>query len=233
MQKVLSLLMAFLLLEVQARALSGGPVFGSAQGLNVVGTYAGVLVPVSESTQLDIATTQSHAASIGLFSLGVPDAGPSTGGVVVFVEGTSFNGNLTGVADPGDGSFQAIVDATSSYTISFPVDTNGDGTIDNVIDTNVFAQGSIDAVIVSDFVTSNIFTGPTPGATRVSGTAAIDVFYLLQDDGTPDVSNTAHYEVDGFKQSDTVSQVNFTVGQFDFSNTNNNNNNNTNNNTTP
>lgn len=234
MQKVLSLLMAFVLLQVQAHALSGGPVFGGAT-LNVVGTYAGVLIPEDIDEELAIATTQRSSASIGLFSLGVPDVGPATGGVVVFVDGTSFNGNLTGVVDPGNGNFQAIIDAVSAYSIVFPVDTDGDGDIDATIDTAVFAQGSIDARIVSLVTGGNSFSSTPATSTRLAGTASVDVFYLLEADGTPDVSNTATYAVDGFKQSDTVSQVTFDFGEFDFgdvddiddddNDTNNNNNN--------
>lgn len=214
MQKVLSLLMAFVLLEVQAHALSGGPVYGGAQGINVIGTYAGVLVP--EDVPAGTGVIARSSTSIGLFSLGVPEAGPATGGVVMFVEGTSFNGNLTGVADPGDGSFSAIIDAVSSYTIVDVIDQNQDGILDGEIETNVFAQGNIDAQIVQLLnTTASLFT--TPGATRIAGSAAVDVFYLIDEvTGQPIINSTATYSIDGFKQSDTVSQASFTFAEFDF-----------------
>jgi len=216
MQKVLSLLMATVLLQVQANALSGGPVFSSGEGLNVIGTYSGVLIPqdVNDSVDLDI-PTRGSSASIGLFSLGVPEAGPAIGSSVMFVDGTAFIGNITGVVDPGNGSFQAIIDAESTWTNVFRLDTDEDGEIDATVETNSFAQGSIDARLTTFSTGANGFaTGVS--STRVAGSAAIDVFFRLNDDGTPDVTTTATYTVDGFKQSDTVSQVTFDFGQFDF-----------------
>lgn len=216
MQKVLSLLMATVLLQVQAHALSGGPVFTNGQGLNVIGTYSGVLIPddVNDSVGLTI-PTRGSSASIGLFSLGVPDAGPAIGAAVMFVEGTAFTGNITGVVDPGNGNFQAIIDAQSSWTNVFLLDTNNDGEIDSTVETNSFAQGSIDARLTTFSSGGTSFSTGT-SSTRIAGSAAIDVFFRLNEDGTPDVTSTATYTVDGFKQSDTVSQVTFDFGQFDF-----------------
>jgi hypothetical protein len=226
MRKVLSLLLAFVFMQVQAHALSGGPVFGSGNAtgaLNVIGTYGGVLRPgsgVVDSEGGGDATTgqdNSQSTSIGLFSFGVPDAGPATGGVVVFVEGTAFNGILTGVADPLDGAFSGIIDAISTYTISFIVQTGFDAAgnpIFQTIDTNVFAQGNMEAQITS--LTGGIavdpLTGVNSGTTRIEGTASIDIFYQLEADGTPAVSNTVTYDVTGFKQSDTAQSVTFDVG---------------------
>jgi hypothetical protein len=210
MKKVLSLLMAFVFLQAQSYALSGGPDYGSPANLNVVGTYAGVLVPESVTDESeDVGQVVQSAANIGLFSLGVPDSGPSVGSAIVFVEGTAFNGAIIGVVDPGTGSFRAIIDAVSTYTIIDTVvtgvDANGNPIVE-VVESNIFAQGSIDAQIVALGVPSPLGVTP-PGSTRVIGTAAIDIFGSLEEDGTPDVTSTATFTVDGFKQSDTATTV--------------------------
>ena len=134
--------------------------------------------------------------------------------MVVFVEGTAFNGNITGVVDPANGALRAIIDATSTYSIitliPSGVDANGNVTFDTV-DTFVFAQGSLDAEIFSagGF---NPFQGSAAGSTRVVGTASIDIFATLEEDNTPDITSTARYTVEGFKQTDAVNQITF---QFD------------------
>jgi hypothetical protein len=210
MKKVLSLLMAFVFLQAQSYALSGGPNYGTPANLNVVGTYAGVLVPESVSDENSVGDTTQSSANIGLFSLGVPDSGPSVGSAIVFVEGTAFNGAIIGVVDPGTGSFRAIIDAVSTYTIIDTVvtgvDANGNPIVE-VVESNIFAQGSIDAQIVALGVPSPSTGTTPPGSTRVVGTAAIDIFGSLEPDGTPDVTSTATFTVDGFKQSDTATTV--------------------------
>src|SRR5688572_28078265 len=100
MKKVLSLLMAFVFLQAESFALSGGPVYGSTTNHNVIGTYSGVLLPEEVEVENDLGCGQSSSASIGLFSLGVPETGPSTGSAIALVEGTAFNGSIIGVADP-------------------------------------------------------------------------------------------------------------------------------------
>jgi hypothetical protein len=217
MQKVLSLLLAYVFLQVQSFALSGGPDYGTSAGLNVIGTYAGVLIPDDAAAALPngvpVDITPS-AASIGLFSLGVNETGPAVGTAIVFVRGTSFTGNIIGVVDPGDGSVSAIVDAVSTYQIQTQVQTGVDDNgnpIFDIVSSNLFAQGSLDAEIETTTVSSSPFT-TVPGATRVNGTALLDLFGEINADGTPNITQTVSYTVDGFKQSDTVSDVTLTFG---------------------
>lgn len=211
MQKVLSLLLAYVLLQAQSFALRGGPVFPTGLGLNVVGTYAGVLIPTQTKTASVSSPTDSvsSSAAIGLFTLGVNDSGPAIGAAIVFVKGTSFNGNIIGVADPGSGAISAIVDAVSTFTIQRVVrtgtDENGNPTF-TVVESNVFAQGSVEAAIAIIGATPSPFA-IAPGSTRVVGTASLDIFGTIKSDGTPNVTETAKFTVDGFKQSDTVSDV--------------------------
>lgn len=215
MQKVLSLLLAFVFLQVETYALSGGPVFGpGSTTLNVVGTYAGVLIPDSstatsedgDGTGGDDAAGTTASASIGLFSIGVAESGPALGAAIVFVAGAAFNGNITGVMDPQDGSFDAVINAVSNFVLTTFVQTDTDDNGNPVftqVDTNIFAQGGVTAEVTT--LSFGGLSSFTPSNTRLEGTASIDVFGSIDpDDGSPIVSSTQRYTVEGFKQSDTV-----------------------------
>jgi hypothetical protein len=201
MKRLLSFLLMIVFMHVQvptAFAKRGGPDIGGAQNVDTIGTFAGVLVPVSQ-TNPSSSRAGTTANSIGLFSLGVPDIGVAQGAVVVFVEGTAFNGAITGIADPESGLLRGIIDAVSTYTIFNPLDPTGPGFA-------VFAQGNIEANIreTASFTFGSVSQAAFFATTRLEGEAKIDIFGLLEIDGTPRVSNTATFAVDGFKQSSTV-----------------------------
>ena len=204
MNRVLSLLVAYVFIQTQAWALSGGP-FGQGQSgsANIIGTYAGVLVPSGESIG---SNTQGEplATAIGLFAFSQPDVGFASGPMLAFVEGTPIVGTINGIIDPADGRFRAVISGESTYVVAF--DLNGDGTID--LSTPIEATGSIDAQI-SAISTSTGFTSGLNSA-RVSGIAGIDIFLFIRNDGTPRVSDTINFEVEGFKQSDTATAVTLT-----------------------
>jgi hypothetical protein len=189
MKQVLSLLMAFVFLQTQTWALSGGPFGGAGSGGTLTGTYAGVLVP-------EVAVV-GGSASIGLFTLVQPDAGLAAGTITVFVNGAAFAGTISGVMDPKNGSFSGVVDAQSTFQVSVLVPT----VPPTVQAFDVFAQGTMEAEVTVDSTPSNFSTlASTPS--RIEGTAALDIFFQIAADGTPVITQTAIFEVDGFKQSD-------------------------------
>jgi hypothetical protein len=200
MKRVLSLLLAFVLIQTQTWALSGGP-FGNVQGQSsLTGSYAGVLIP-------DILPVGNAATAIGLFTLVQPDAGLATGNVTVFVNGAAFAGTINGVMDPKTGSFRGLIDAQSTFQVQLPVTTTQIvGGVPVAITTlqpfNVFAQGSVDAEVSLDNEV-NLFTTSASSPTRIEGTAIIDVFFDIDVDGTPIITRSTTFSVDGFKQSDT------------------------------
>jgi hypothetical protein len=160
----------------------------------------------------------ASSASIGLFSIGVPQAGLAQGAAVVFVNGLAFQGSMIGVADPKDQTLQGIVQGQSTANVTttvFVVDANG-----NVVPTQVtslvFAQGNIDCDIDNAGTVSP--TGVDPSNTRLKGKAQLDLYQALNADGTPSVTNTVTFKVDGFKQSDQS-----TTPTITFPNNNNNN----------
>jgi hypothetical protein len=223
MNKVLSLLLSFVFLQTQAWALSGGPVFGGGAGnLNVIGTYGGVLIPNLEDAVGDDDEGTGTSASIGVFSLGVQETGPATGTAVVFVEGTAYNGTITGIVDPLRATLQAIIQATSNFdVVRFIRSVDEEG---NVIitesRTKIFAQGNVNARVFELFGTSGFgasqLTTRQTGGTRIEGVASIDLFSRLNNDASPNISKSVSFDVDGFKQSDSVAAGDVSFTGFEF-----------------
>jgi hypothetical protein len=187
MKQALSLLASFVLIQTQAWAISGGPPQNQTQS-NYEGTYAGVLIPESEEDA-------QSSTSIGLFSFSQGKTGYASGTLLTFVNGTVFDGTLQGVIDPKKGSLKAVLDAKSSFNVVYLVPTpgpNGTTTLTRQ-EFPVLAQGSLKAKIKPDQSGTS--------AARVEGSASLDVFFDVEDDGTPSITQTATFQVDGFQQS--------------------------------
>ena len=188
MKQALSLLVGFVLIQTQAWALSGGPPEDLAQ-TNYQGTYAGVLIPESSE---DV----QGSTSIGLFSFSQGERGFTSGTSLTFVNGTVFNGTIQGVIDPKNGSLRGVLDGSSTFNVtrSVPSSQAADGTVTFTTEQfSIRCQGSLKAKIKPD---QSGFT-----AARVEGTASLDVFFEIQNDGTPSITETAKFQVDGFQQS--------------------------------
>jgi hypothetical protein len=100
------------------------------------------------------------------------------------------------VIDPKNGSLKAVLDATSSFSVvvRVPSSVDADGNTTYTDQSSIVnAQGSLKAKIKPDQ------SGVT--AARVEGTASLDVFFQVQNDGTPSITQTAKFQVDGFQQS--------------------------------
>ena len=203
MKKVLSLLVAFVFLQTQTWALSGGP-FQGQTGASTIGTYAGVMIP--SIVNVAVAGAPLRSSSIGLFSFAQPQVGLATGALLIFINGTGFVGTITGIIDPEDGTLKAVIDTTSVYTVAVPV-----GLLGATVNVSGFAQGNMEAEITSNqsFGAANSGSSLTAAiglnTARVSGTATVDVFFQVNPDFSPDVINTETFTIEGFKQSDTVS----------------------------
>ncbi len=195
MKLVLSLLLAFVFLQTQTWALSGGPFdSGTAVGGTLTGTYAGVLVP-------EVAPGVGVATSIGLFTLAQPDSGFATGTISVFVNGAAFNGTITGVMDPGTGAFSGILDVASTFQVTFSV-PGANGAV-QLVSFPVLGQGSLTAEVAPSSDRFQ-FSTTASSALRIEGTAILDVFFDIDGaTGTPIITQTTSFSVDGFKQSDT------------------------------
>lgn len=183
-------------------AIDGGPVYPGAT--NVVGTYAGVIDPV-----LADSPPTCGANSIGVFSIGVPENGISSGTFVMFSQGRTFTGTISGVADPGKAKLKGVLNATFNFTVS-KTSTNsvtGETTV-TTEDVTASANGNLNTQINSG---STATLGVT--ATRLRGTATISVdFGQLNPDFSPIIVCEMNMRVKGFKQSNTGPTSAISVG---------------------
>ena len=105
MKKVLSLLVAFVFLQVQSWALSGGPVFAGTTAA-VKGTYAGSMV------------SGLGGNSLGIFAIGVPSEGLASGAFAMFNSGGAFYGSIVGVIDPDKLTLNALAQAQENEIVT-------------------------------------------------------------------------------------------------------------------
>jgi hypothetical protein len=188
---------------VAAFAISGGPPYPGST--NVVGTYAGVLIPGESPTPAPTGTPNAtptpttptptpdiNKNALGVFSLGVPENGLAVGAFVMFSQGRVFTGNIQGTADPDTAKLRGVLDATFNYTLH---------------DLNTGRSTSVTASVTGDLkatIGNSRFSLQTVSATRLRGNA--DVFTSLGrvDQITLQPETTAQtLKVRGFKQSDT------------------------------
>jgi hypothetical protein len=188
--------------------ISGGPVY--PLGTNVVGTYAGAMVPSCvaapvggcngvEQVQVRCKKLDNYlnnnpgftaceldsctANSQGIFSITVPDSGTSTGAFVMFSQGRVFSGNIQGTADPGKQKMSGVLHATYNFTVH---EDTGD------VDVTAEANGSLNAKI----------TRSASIGIRLSGFAQIDLSQgmVTGNDFLPVVTCHIPLTVGGFKQ---------------------------------
>jgi hypothetical protein len=225
MRIILGCLMCLVLPLSQAFAISGGPVYGG--NTSVVGTYAGVVKPgcvACSTTSADkkfvkckeidqfVAGSQGQfvdctdpfgctANSLGVFSLGVPTTGISTGTFVMFSQGRVFNGTINGTADPGTSRLKGILSARFDFTVS-KQSTDKDG--NPVILTEsvtAMANGNLNAKILPGSSSSS----SSNTATRLTGSSLVDISQgQVSSDLSPIVTCEMDLVVNGFKQSSSA-----------------------------
>jgi hypothetical protein len=188
MKIVLACLMCFVLGASESFAIDGGPVYPG--GTNVVGTYAGVINRVVTDTPLDCG-----ANSIGVFSVGVPKTGISSGTFVMFSQGRAFTGTIQGVADPGKSTLKGVLSATFNFTLTQTNPVTGEPT---TTDVTASANGSLKTQITSG---ADLTFGVT--ATRLRGTAVLSIDQGEVNPVTllPVITCEVTLRVRGFKQS--------------------------------
>ncbi len=107
MKTILAILLGFIVSEAPVLAIHGGYTLGSAQ--SAIGTYAGVLVPVSDinlsGTTAVTGTTGAVAGgfgsnSLGIFTLSIPSSGIGGGQVLIFSSAQGMSGTITALPDP-------------------------------------------------------------------------------------------------------------------------------------
>lgn len=186
-------LLCFVFTASQCFALSGGPPYPGG-GANLTGTYAGVLqppfCPIPDPAQCP------GLNSIGVFSLGVPNTGISTGTFIMFSRGRVFSGSISANGDPQGSSLRGLLNARFNYSLYVP---NGSGGLETIAVTAT-AAGPIRANIIAPRR-----SGFGTNATRISGEATLSITGgFVNGNGDPVVNSTLELAVSGFKQSDTV-----------------------------
>lgn len=160
--------MCLVLTVSEGFALKGGPIYPVAK--NVVGTYSGVMTPTDASNTL------------GIFTVGIPDAGLATGTITIFTGIRTFVGTIRGFGNPETGIFRGAIQA-------IPVVTAGTSTVTTL---NEHADGILAATVEAGKTT---FLGLAD--TRLAGSAFITT--------TIGSSLTfTSFAVEAFKQSNTA-----------------------------
>ena len=186
MKKVLSLLVAFVFLQVQSWALSGGPVYGGSTAA-VKGTYAGSMVPGLGGN------------SLGIFALGVPSTGLASGVFAMFVSGGAFYGSIIGVIDPDKLTLNALAQAQQNQTIT----DFFNGQLEIITIPVALASGVIFATL-SPPDTGSFGSASSTGGFRLLGTGQLQTSNFPPNGGAPVPAASIDVVVDGFQQSTTV-----------------------------
>jgi hypothetical protein len=212
MKTLLAILLSFIVTEAPVLAIHGGYTLGGAAG--VIGDYAGVLVPLSDT----ILTTGSSSAdfgqnALGLFTLSIPSDGIGSGAIFLFSSGQQLTGPIQALPDPNNiGGIVGIIQATGNVNVA-SFNSNGSSNNSSVIvigfnetETQVTGQasGGFTAVTENSTVTNS------PTGINLSGTSNITV--TTASTGTDGATiftptDSIVFAVNGFQQSATPSST--------------------------
>lgn len=190
MKAIFATLLSFVLFASQCFAIKGGPVYPGGS-TSVVGTYAGVLQPAFDPT--DPFSTNS----LGVFTIGVPSSGASTGNFLMFTRGRVFGGTIQGVTDPNKAQIHGVLYADFRYNLT-TFDSTGTAVTTEVTAT---VTGPLNAKITSS---GSSLTTSSSALLSGSATAFIENGGVQSSDLNPVIDGTLSLAVIGFKQSDTA-----------------------------
>jgi hypothetical protein len=182
MKKVLSLLMAFLFLQTETWALSGGPFSNGFNSSSLVGTYAGVMI----GTVPPGGVGAVGGSGLGIFTIGLPQGGIGTGIFALYSGGNTIGGDVIGLGDPKDQTIRGVMSG-----IFIPNTTSTAVVIVGVSQTTVGAQFNAKVKGSSSKGVTN--------ASRLIGTAGATITYTDFSIGTVIVSTD--FTLVGYKQS--------------------------------
>jgi hypothetical protein len=219
MKTLMAILLSFIISEAPVLAIHGGYTLGGAIPLS--GTYAGVLIPTSDTvlpppvtttttttTTGTTATTTSAPVgfgtnSLGLFTLGLPTTGIGSGTVVIFSSSQQLSGTIMAIPDPNSSSgVLGVITATGEVTTAAFTD-NFLGLNENLTTTQLTgdASGSLVATVSQGVVSDSPYGINLNGTSNMTiSTASTDV------NGNTVLTPTENitFAVDGFLQSFVV-----------------------------
>jgi hypothetical protein len=205
-------LMCLVLATSHCYGLKGGPDYGGAG--NLIGQYAGILRPAfclrppppcdpqvepcprpgEECGPQDPGDCApgcrnkfSRDSDVGIFTIGVPQTGFSTGNFVMFTRGLLLQGSLAGVAD---GTLRAITGGVQGFATR---------TVTYIVGTQQITETII--VAVADGQIEVTVRERGAAAARLGGTAVVNTH--APNDTESDPSNDRTYTIQGFRQSST------------------------------
>ena len=193
MKALLACLLCVVLPAAQCLAVKGGPEYGSGRG-SLVGTYAGVMQGVFDPTN------PGSSNSIGVFSLGVQEAGLASGRFIMFSRGRAFTGSINAAADPENATLKGLLDARYDYNLQrTQLDEDGNPVVVSIPITST-VNGPIDAKIVAPRQVISAIS-----ATRVTGEATLFISggFVSGTTGEQLIQSVLSLAVSGFKQSTT------------------------------
>jgi hypothetical protein len=215
MKTLLAILLSFIVTEAPVFALHGGYTLGGTS--SVIGTYAGVMVPIS-NTVIASGTAETGISgdfgsdALGIFTLGIPDTGIGAGGLVVFSGNNELVGGVAALPDPNNSAGIVGVVQASDYETLITINAGaaGNATLQQLV---AQAGGFLTAV------TSSSLTSSSPNGINLSGSAILTFSAPEASSNTVvggTTTNTAGgnlvpfsvvtFAVDGFQQSsvDTI-----------------------------
>jgi hypothetical protein len=198
MKTVLALLLCFILAEAPVLARDIYQIPG--QSTNLVGAYAGVMIPIA-TTILVPSTANFGSNALGLFTLSIPTTGIGAGTLVLFTGADTFTGTIQALANPNPNNPGVLGVATATFNYSLYVTTTTNGT--NTITTEAItatANGSFDANAVQD--TSSV----GGNGLDLSGTTQflINQGFVNGSNGNPIETEQVTFDIEGFLQSTTA-----------------------------
>ena len=203
MKALLGALMCLVFTMTQAFAISGGPWGGGGNQVDLIGTYAGVLVPIVVVVNPGPPpVTLPPDKSLALFTVNLPQTGLGVGVTTVFRNGIFYIGAIVASGDPDTAKVSATVDATVIETVTCN-DCNG---VAHDYQYNFNANGKFDTVKAvtnqQSIATSSVrLRGQASLTYLTDATNSCDPACTAAFNAAGDSGGPIAYKVKGFKQS--------------------------------
>jgi hypothetical protein len=203
MKTLLAILLSFIVTEAPVLAIHGGYTLGGVG--NTAGTYAGVFVPTSDvittGTSSGILSSSSGSNNLGLFTLNIPTTGVGTGNVLLFSSGRTFTGTIDAIPDPANANgIRGLITATFNFTFNVVTTSVSNGTVVQTV-----SPVNVTATALGAFTATTVTTSATtqsPTGVLLSGATTLQIDQgAVSDDGSPVITETAAFDIEGYQQS--------------------------------
>jgi hypothetical protein len=190
MKALFGCLLCLVLTSSHTYAVKGGPVYPGG-GTNVIGRYAGVMLPPFCPIP-DPSQCPGGFNALGLFTLIIPQNGLGAGEAIIFSSGRAFIGSISGSANPNTAALAGVLSTEYKTT---PLGSSGTPR------TCATAGGQIRARI-----SPSNRQGGSASSVLIRGTATVAVSCIDPIFGCPATctEGSTAFEIDGYKQSNVA-----------------------------